>query len=244
MKNPNDIIKWLKSNRDYNEGVDILSKYSIKFRLVAKLKKRGYSKQFHEKLTYELWKYTNLPESVRWKKIKVKPSLQKKAPVKVVKKVSHKKALPPSVSLIMKELQELYNKRALLHKQLQEMPEDNLPTRMKQREDKVKRIAELSERIEPLYDMKEDYFTKGVIPVYDKNGTNATDKKKVAKVTNEFTEFTDVEKLKKLSSCRAQRSKLRKRIADMPDGPKRDELTERLTKYMKQIELLESLIEK
>ena len=245
MKNPEEIIAWFNSERDYYKGLDILSRYSSKRKLLAKLQQKGHTKQFYEKVTYELWKFTTLPETVRFKKVmatinkkvaKVPSAAPTKAPRKKVVKKIDKTGIPQVVKDIIAELKVLYNKRALAHKKLQDMPDDNMPTRIRQREEIVKAIQPLSARIENLFNLKEDYFLKGIIPKMPQDDNS--DKK-----GKNYDDLSVTQKVKKLNSFRVMLSQSKNKLQNMHDGPKKIKLQERMDYYQEQITILSKLVE-
>ncbi|MCD4681115.1 MAG: hypothetical protein K8S00_12090 [Bacteroidales bacterium] len=243
MINAPEILTWFESERDFYQGLEILSRYTSKFRLTSKLKKKGPSKNSHEKLTYELWKFTTLPEEVRYKEVDIKTSSA--APGTSSPQTSHTKQtkrdpkeIPQVIKDILTEYKDLYNKKTKAHKKLHEIPHDNLPGHMDQRRELAEQITEWSARMEILYPLKEDYFNNGIVPdTKEINGDNPDDSE------NKYKDLSDVKKVKKLNSFRTQLSKVKKAIIYKVDGPKKDELQKRINYYQEQITLLNSLVE-
>ncbi len=252
MKNDPEVLKWFNSNRDFNLGMTLLRQYSSKTRMLTKLQKDGPTRYSTEKLTYELWKLTTLPEKARHKKVSIKisssstrthstpvPSTLKGQYVSPTLKRKHDpKEIPQVVRDIIKEYKDLNNKRSRAHLKLHKIPHDNLAGHVRQRSGLVNKIAGFTDRIEFLYPHKNNYFTKDIIPevaVVFPGRTNLSDI---------FKNLPGIMKIRKLNSLNVQLSRLKKKVANMPDGPKRRKLNIEATDIKKQLTILNDILDK
>lgn len=176
-----EIKKWIHSDRDFDAGIALLYKYKRNKSLISNIE--GNPKKYAGKLLWELAKLAgySLPdmELLRAGKIpkseqipdkpiqKYEEPIQK--PQKPVRKKPAKKKmnLPEDVVELIKATKAVYNERALLHKELGEIPDENTPENIKRRTELHELITECTEKFEVLSKAKEDYFELDIMPNLD-----------------------------------------------------------------------------
>ena len=77
---------------------------------------------------------------------------------------THKDDYPAGIAKCIRHFAKLYNERAMLHRALGDLGEDNTDATIAQRQSIVERIAAISDKMEDFYRIKKDYDEKGIIP--------------------------------------------------------------------------------
>lgn len=231
-----EIIAWMQ-HLDFNKGIELYSR----------IKKSSHPKDLKAlvaKLCY-IYKIEK-PQSLHKAKPKAQPQPQPQSqsqpqhqhPVKNTEiKTEHK--TPHFIEKIVKEHARLVMLRSQLDEQRKELGMLNTEPIMKKRRAITQSIHEHSEKIERLYNAKEDYYNKAVMPDMVALGLEDDSEKKVS----------PAEQQKKINALRnAQRkdqnlldfqsNTTQQNPNPMPDGPKRRSIIKRMEKRLKEIETL------
>lgn len=177
-----NVITWLE-NKDFDAGIAILAAHRPQMaRIFA-----GREKTYAGKLAYELKKLAGISELQRLEK-NPKPEPKTRNPEPKTKNPetknqkpgtrnpepktknpkpgtrNQKTGTPPFIAKIVKEHSRLFKLRSQLADERLIIPAKNHPTYNKKRKILSESIQQHSERIEALYQAKEDYYEKGITP--------------------------------------------------------------------------------
>lgn len=237
-----EIENWLNSERDFNEGIRLLFRYGKNRNLPHNIE--GNSKRYAGKLLYELAKlagysFEDLPK-LRERKIS-KPKKQTKI-IPIKSNITEKKnKYPEIVEKLITETQSVYNERALLHKQLVNLPDENTKEIIDKRKELIELIAKCTIRFEILYQAKEDYFQRDIMPDPDK----LWEKSDIKKKKNEENDGAKLMKKKKNleSSLSKDRNLLlyqektkQQKENPMPDGDYKKRIEKRIKRKEKELQ--------
>jgi len=241
-----EVQDWLDSGRDYRQGVMLFARFSKNKVLVHTLMKPGKERFGGQaKLEYELPKAVGMVAGqlkIRNEKLKIEgnspktnslPSALSSLPyddhVPLITNTPAS-AYPKAIRRLKLEYGELYNKRAMLHRQMREVPAENSPANMEKRAELLEEIKGISDRMETLYASEEKWVRLGTIPDEKELWPDAPPIA-IGAVTNELPD--DIESLKKLKkNLQTNNVKDRNQLQfqsrtksdeaqPMPDGPKR-----------------------
>ena len=210
-------IKWLKSNKPFIQGVQILQKSGYKPVLVNKLLRRGENPSNRQKLEYEIRimiKMWNKPDDPIYEDADIEEGSET---------VSHEKAksildeaedlnkaeddeqlYPKVVQKVIYNFSECYKQRDILQKELAELGENNTDDVIAQRKEKVELIKSLSDKIDKLDALYDAYKENGTIPTEEQLNEALTvkpvDKPEEKEASDKEPDLTDmtIEELKKL----------------------------------------------
>lgn len=149
--------------------------------------------------------------------------------------------IPPQVENVVKEHARLFQLRSQLAEQRAKVPERNTQPNNKRRKALSEAIQELSEKIELLYQQKEQYYENNIIPgtepqtpFADYTMKELTHRRKLTKkYINDIRTELDYSALKKADKKNP-----------LPPGKKRDRLTEKLHKHQENLKYIEIEIQK
>lgn len=156
--------------------------------------------------------------------------------------------LPPDMQKVIWEHSKLYMLRSQLHEQMANMPEDNQADTVKKRKNLSDSIAQLSPRIDLLFQAKEDFYLKSLKPNMEVLFPTAPIADSTPKETPLPDSALELKKLKKnLQSANTkdqnmlqyQDEKKADKPTPMPSGPKRLKLEQRITQRLIQIEAID-----
>lgn len=182
-----DGIKWLNSQkRDYNTGVNILSRSGYKGFVAARLARTGEKPQNREKLEYEIRQMIKVwyhPDDPRFEDVDLADdalpgddgrqetvseetgqAIVATAEKELAREADEQPAYPPVIAKIIYDFRECYNERARQHRMLAELGETNTQAVCAQRKDIVARIAFLSNRMTLLAAIKQQYEQNKELP--------------------------------------------------------------------------------
>ncbi len=160
-----EVLNWLKEGCNFNAGLAILAKYQKNkgmIRIIA-----GKESRYASKLRYELLKLSGLqlkeipsaPERIMYSSLPTSAQ-----PPALTKSEFKTTALPQAVQDLIKKHSEAFNSRAILHAEMSRYADDNSDKLVAKRKELSEKIRKLSATIELLWDAKEDFYSKGIIP--------------------------------------------------------------------------------
>ena len=156
---------------------------------------------------------------------------------------------PKIVRRIIHEFNELYIKRAKLHKKMGDVPEANTEDNIEQRKIFSDEIHSLSERMDILHNAKMEYLKNDILPDENKLFGKGSEEKK----NNDSADGAELMKRKKNleSSLAKDRNMLlyqdktkKKEENPMPDGPKKEKIVLRVEKKEKELEEINTKLNK
>ncbi|WP_300698141.1 hypothetical protein [uncultured Bacteroides sp.] len=182
-----DGIKWLNSQkRDYNTGVNILSRSGYKGFVAARLARTGEKPQNREKLEYEIRQMIKVwyhPDDPRFEDVDLADdalpgddgrqetvseetgqAIVATAEKELAREADEQPAYPPVIAKIIYDFRECYNERARQHRMLAELGETNTQAVCAQRKDIAARIAFLSNRMTLLAAIKSQFEQNRELP--------------------------------------------------------------------------------
>lgn len=182
-----DGIKWLNSQkRDYNTGVNILSRSGYKGFVAARLARTGEKPQNREKLEYEIRQMIKVwyhPDDPRFENVDLADdalpgddgrqetvseetgqAIIATAEKELAREADEQPAYPPVIAKIIYDFRECYNERARQHRMLAELGETNTQAVCAQRKDIAARIAFLSNRMTLLAAIKSQFEQNWELP--------------------------------------------------------------------------------
>lgn len=250
-----NVINWWYNGRDYREGILLLSRYSKKRMLINTLIKNGKEKfqANHDKLQYELPKavqlnYKEMPSPGAAVMKKPGNKIPEKKELRIhgsgYKKSDNNEAV--KIRSIRHLRSELYTKRSLLHKQLRKSGDENTPTKMEQRASLLSEIKEISAKM--------DYYWE-FLDHYEKTGRILKEEKPPAETSKSDSSEKSVDEIKKdKKNLQSNNTKDRNQLLyqqknkaknpnPMPEGPKRIKIETRISRRLKQINYLDSLLQ-
>lgn len=253
-----------QKNPDYETGIEILAEHNPRLARVF----TGRSHRYAKKLIYELKKIarknakpTSIPLTRPVKthghlSRPIRDVSQSSPPIKTHSRVSQSPPpvkthgrvsppipppIPPQVENVVKEHARLFQLRSQLAEQRAKIPERNTQPNNKRRKALSEAIQELSEKIELLYQQKEQYYENNIIPgtepqtpFADYTMKELTHRRKLTKkYINDIRTELDYSALKKADKKNP-----------LPPGKKRDRLTEKLHKHQENLKYIEIEIQK
>lgn len=284
IKHRQAAIDWLNGKRDFDEGIKVLEESKFKPGVVAKLKRVGAKgPEAKARLIYlmrSLIQAWAMPEDEATDNIDpatgvdadedqtiVTDSSAAYINLAIEKLTVDPEAFPKRIASVIREYADAYKTRDMLHKQLAQLPEDNLDETIAKRKalsDEIARKTEMMERMYPLYEkyqrLQEDISEqdlKSLSKVDD--DTQATDEKD-AQDTDEsmgdsFEDRTkeELQKLRKSVATKIGRAKnmleyQQETKADapnpMPESPKRVKYETKIANLTKELEQIDYAIAK
>ena len=284
IKHRQAAIDWLNGKRDFDEGIKVLEESKFKPGVVAKLKRVGAKgPEAKARLIYlmrSLIQAWAMPEEEATDNIDpatgvdadedrtiVTDSSAAYINMAIEKLIVDPEAFPKRIASVIREYADAYKTRDMLHKQLAELPEDNLDETIAKRKalsDEIARKTEMMERMYPLYEkyqrLQEDISEqdlKSLSKVDD--DTQATDEKD-AQDTDEsmgdsFEDRTkeELQKLRKSVATKIGRAKnmleyQQETKADapnpMPESPKRVKYETKIANLTIELEKIDYAIAK
>lgn len=284
IKHRQAAIDWLNGKRDFDEGIKVLEESKFKPGVVAKLKRVGAKgPEAKARLIYlmrSLIQAWAMPEDEATDNIDpatgvdadedqtiVTDSSAAYINLAIEKLTVDPEAFPKRIASVIREYADAYKTRDMLHKQLAELPEDNLDETIAKRKalsDEIARKTEMMERMYPLYEkyqrLQEDISEqdlKSLSKVDD--DTQATDEKD-AQDTDEsmgdsFEDRTkeELQKLRKSVATKIGRAKnmleyQQETKADapnpMPESPKRVKYETKIANLTIELEKIDYAIAK
>ncbi len=152
---------------------------------------------------------------------------------------------PAVINRVIAEYARLYNERAMLKKQENEIPDENTDENMARRKAVIGRISSLSARMEILYQAKKAYLENGIIPQEDKLfqeeaplSPEKLPKDKLMQMRNNLR--SQITRIK--NQLEYQSSKKAKQPNPMPECPKRKELEQRIKDKEKELAEVEKIL--
>ena len=172
IKHRQAAIDWLNGKRDFDEGIKVLEESKFKPGVVAKLKRVGAKgPEAKARLIYlmrSLIQAWAMPEEEATDNIDpatgvdadedrtiVTDSSAAYINMAIEKLIVDPEAFPKRIASVIREYADAYKTRDMLHKQLAELPEDNLDETIAKRKalsDEIARKTEMMERMYPLYE--------------------------------------------------------------------------------------------
>lgn len=191
-------IAWLNSKRNFEEGVRILLSSGYKPLVCSKLKKWGDIPHSREKLVYEIRQMIQVwanPRDPRFQDVDfeeneatgVEKTVSEEQAKKLLKeneieigKEDDENQLPPVIRKVIYEFSQAYKARSVFHREMSELPEDNNSETVRRRKELVNKIAALSDRMQVLYDIRQEYESEGKLPSEEDMKISGIEKKKNA----------------------------------------------------------------
>ena len=283
IKHRQAAIDWLNGKRGFDEGIKVLEESKFKPGVVAKLKRVGAKgPEAKARLIYlmrSLIQAWAMPEEATDNidpatgvdadedQTIVTDSSAAYINMAIEKLIVDPEAFPKRIASVIREYADAYKTRDMLHKQLAELPEDNLDETIAKRKalsDEIARKTEMMERMYPLYEkyqrLQEDISEqdlKSLSKVDD--DTQATDEKD-AQDTDEsmgdsFEDRTkeELQKLRKSVATKIGRAKnmleyQQETKADapnpMPESPKRVKYETKIANLTIELEKIDYAIAK
>lgn len=268
------LFEWIENGCDFEEGVSLLASIS-KNKQLARIM-AGREARYADKLMYELCKAAGLGISDYQQFTKYAEQLKAEISNTEVKeigpagpatdpatedsenpdpdkelpedpeKVDPDKKLPEDVERVIREHADLFKLRAQLHEQMSGLPENNDPEIVKQRKNISDSMALISPKIELLFEAKEAFYTKNVMP--DMAVLFPEPKPEQEPVDDLPNDITELKKMKKnLQSANTkdqnqlefQSDKKGEKPSQMPVGPKRLKLETRIADRISEIEKID-----
>lgn len=158
------------------------------------------------------------------------------------------KQLPVNVQTVIREHSKLFMLRSRLHEQMVNMPEDNKPGTVKHRKNLSDSIALLSPRIDLLFQAKEDFYKKNLMPdmavLFPPVSPDAEPSSKEKPLPDSVNELKKLKKNLQSANVKDQNlldyqdEKKAGSPAPMPVGPKRLKMEQRIQERLNQIEAI------
>lgn len=284
IKHRQAAIDWLNGKRDFDEGIKVLEESKFKPGVVAKLKRVGAKgPEAKARLIYlmrSLIQAWAMPEEEATDNIDpatgvdadedrtiVTDSSAAYINLAIEKLTVDPEAFPKRIASVIREYADAYKKRDMLHKQLAQLPEDNLDETIAKRKalsDEIAGKTEMMERMYPLYvkyqRLQEDISEQDLKSLSKVNDdTQATDEKD-AQDTDEsmgdsFEDRTkeELQKLRKSVATKIGRAKnmleyQQETKADapnpMPESPKRVKYETKIANLTIELEKIDYAIAK
>jgi hypothetical protein len=201
-----EINAWLNSDKDYDQGLILYERYGISSNLKRILRKAGFSKKNHATLIYELGKLARISSqkvvSVKPKPI-IKPTAIKVTPadqrVVFVPKVEYSglRENTPEVDQLVQHVKDLQKVGSSMQSSMEYLPSD------KDRAIAARRILEIYEEVDSIYDR---------LRIYDKTGSlPPADIKPVKEEKKQVSQMDIQELMQRQSTLRTLISKAKKR---------------------------------
>jgi hypothetical protein len=243
------VSTWLNSNRNYTEGVLLFQKYGKN--LTMKKLFPGREKRYKDKLAYELGKIIGFTLT---KRIPLVQTIEVKDPVPELaedmgplpgKPPMTEDSVPKIIAAIVIKMQELYQKRSVLHGKMKLIAADNRPENVLERKEFSDSMALLSDELDHLAIFKNQYDESGNIPeiqqVFGKPSPG-----KPAEVDFEMAEKQRLNLQKSIARDRIlldyqSKTKLREQNP-MPNGPKRVLVEKRVKEKLAAIKELDKIL--
>jgi hypothetical protein len=183
------VFQWIQQGCNFNEGLNLLAEIGKNKQLPRIM--AGHENRYAGKLLYELCKAAGFSMSEFQQ---IKENLQQiveqfnsqieagdppvgdhpaedppggDPPADPPQTDAPVDQLPEEVEIVTREHSDLYKLRAQLHEQMGNLPEENTEVIVKQRKNLSDSIAQLSPRIDLLFEAKEAFYTKGILPNMD-----------------------------------------------------------------------------
>lgn len=264
-------MTWLSHDakrRDYDTGVDILIKSGFKPTVAKKLKSHGHQPWTVEKLHYclrEMIQMYYAPDDERFADVPDADILNHEDPSSLtsdksktlIEQVRDKKKfdeMPRVIQLLIRTFADSYKQRAILHRQMSDIPEDNSQENMDKRSQLSAQIDYLSEVMDKINVWKEAYDKGSSLPDADEMASILnpnTDESKKNKSTEEDDKIASMDEntlkirhhsiqnqiTRKENQIKYQSPSKKDKDNPMPECPKR-------LKLQKQIENLKVELEK
>lgn len=212
-------MEWLAKDahrRDFNEGVDILIKSGFKTNVAVKLRHHGQQPWTVEKLHYclrEMIQMYYAPDDPKYEDVpdpdilnhESTATLTPEKSKSLIDQVTDKKkfeSMPEIIQIIIRTFGDSYKRRAILHRKMSELAEDNTPELMHERAALSEQIDMLSELMDQLNKYKEAYDADGTLPNLDnvKSDISAAEKKPETKSNKDI----DAEAIAKMDAKQLQ----------------------------------------
>ena len=198
-------MEWLAKDahrRDFNEGVNILINSGFKTNVAVKLRHHGQQPWTVEKLHYclrEMIQMYYAPDDPKYEDVpdpdilnhESTATLTHEKSKSLIDQVTDKKkfeSMPEIIQIIIRTFGDSYKRRAILHRKMSELDEDNTPELMRERAALSEQIDMLSELMDQLNKYKEAYDADGTLPNLDnvKSDISAAEKKPETKSTKDI----------------------------------------------------------
>jgi hypothetical protein len=243
------IDTWLKSNRNYIEGVLLYQKYG-KNHSMKKLFP-GREKRYKEKLAYELGKVigislTKMTPIVRpIEVVEPKPELVEEMEPIPGKPQMIQDSVPKIIAAIVIKMQELYQKRSVLHAKIKKVAPDNRLENIQERKEISDAVALFSDEMDHLASFKNQYEQTGKLPEMDQV-FKKPEPGKPAEVDFQQVEKQRLNLQKSIARDRIlldyqSKTKLREKNP-MPNGPKRVLVEKRVKEKLSAIKELDKIL--
>lgn len=264
-----EIYNWLNSGRDFVAGLALYQKYGKNKIFLRNI--QNHKMRYAGKLAYELAKiagisledYTNnkIP-TIAIKEVKNPPAQTKKpvlikktvVPAAITKKeepaapVKIDQSLPAEVRRLMYGYHDRYTKRALLHKQLRDMPQENTPVLINQRKEISDVMKLLSDEMDVLHAARVNWEEKQILP-----DVKQLFPEKAAKKAKDKTADNGAQLMKRKKNLESSLAKDRNQLkyqsktkkeeeSPMPAGPKRNKIEQRIKEKEKELDELNNLL--
>lgn len=170
------VIDWIRSGMIFSDGINLLMT-DLNKRAIA-MQYIGREKSMDGKVAYEVIKAAGLADHTNWKEFIVSIRGAGKVNVKNSKTTDTLKETdipenivgdgveeyPPIIRRITVEYAEIFQERSRIHQAMTEMPESNSMAVCLKRAELCEMIRSLSLRLQQLYESKNDYELKGILP--------------------------------------------------------------------------------
>jgi hypothetical protein len=272
-------MEWLAKDahrRDFNEGVNILINSGFKTNVAVKLRHHGQQPWTVEKLHYclrEMIQMYYAPDDPKYEDVpdpdilnhESTATLTHEKSKSLIDQVTDKKkfeSMPEIIQIIIRTFGDSYKRRAILHRKMSELDEDNTPELMRERAALSEQIDMLSELMDQLNKYKEAYDADGTLPNLDnvKSDISAADKKHETKsnkdVDAEAIAKMDAKQLqtrhhsivnqitRKENQIKYQSMSKKEKENPMPDCPKKLKLEKQISNLQSELEKVDYALAK
>lgn len=234
-----EIIAWLQ-HRDFNTGIELYGRIKRSAQpknlkaLIAKLCYIYDIEKPNALVPTHKTDGADLPLTPAVADLPLAP-----IPKSVQQSPTHSTTAPHFIEKIVKEHARLVMLRSQLDEQRKELGISNTEPVVKKRRTISQSIHEVSEKIERLYNAKEDYYNKAVMPDMAALGLEKTVEKtpSTAETQKKLTSLRNAQK-KDQNLLDFQTNNAQNTPNPMPDGPKRRAIMKRMENRLKEIEKL------
>lgn len=224
------VLEWIISGCDYNAGLLLLSETGRHKGLIRNITGRPH--RYAGKLRTELEKaaciYGQTEKLLSGKTDPGPIYPEKTGPVPSAPKTKEPDdSMPEDVRRIIKEHSRLFNERQILHDSMASIPDDNAPENVEQRKKLSDHIFEHSEKIEALFNAKEEFYKTGKLPDIESLFKKPDPEPEKEQLSDDASELK--KKKKNLQSANTKDQNLLEyqteakgeKPSPMPEGPKR-----------------------
>lgn len=242
-----EISNWLNSERNYSDGVFLYDRYGKN--PVLKRLFPGRENCHARKLAYELGKLIgigfaefNSGEMI----IPEKEEPETNNPVTRVRvhplhDVAKGIFYPSVIDRIKAEMSSLYNERAMLKTQQNNVPDENTDENTLKRKALIEVIEAISIRLDVLFQAKKAFLETGTLPeekeLFGKPESDIASPEKLEKRRKNLRSY--ISKARSMLDFQSEKKPKNGKVNPMPDCPKREQLVKQITAWENEITEIE-----